>query len=158
MHPSFYSLLNSRRGSSSGGSGSIVYLTDTGYSTTVVNPSIAACTLGFLSTRDMSGGFDDLLIDLYWLSAGTTSGYEIRVTPLSGTFSTGSDSTATWLNLGTSRSWKVSKNSAGGKTCTATYEIRDASSLVVLNSATISLTATVALSGGGGGGGGGITP
>jgi hypothetical protein len=153
MHPTFWAVLEGRRSSTVA---AVVYLSNAAYSTTVTDPTDATTTISFTNTRDLSLGADEAPIDPFWLSAGSASDYDIRVTPLTGTFSSGSASTGTWLNLGTTRSWNVAKLVVGSKTCTATYEIRMAASpFTVLGTATISITATVEDSGGGGGG---ITP
>lgn len=73
--------------------------------------------------------------------SGTGSDYEIRVTPTGGSpggFSSGS--TGTWLSLSSNRAWTRGSSTSGGLlTVIATYEIRDATSLVVLASASITL-------------------
>ena|SRR5690606_25493049 len=71
----------------------------------------------------------------------TGSLYEIRWTNTSGSPTSGS-ATGSWLSLGTSRSWTVSRASAGTTTCVATVEIRNAATGVVLTSATITIGCT----------------
>lgn len=79
-----------------------------------------------------------------WLLWGANSAYESRATLVSGTLSSGT--TGTWQVLSTTRAWNVSASiGAGGgnanKTCTILVEIRDASTLLVLASDNITLTA-----------------
>lgn len=76
-----------------------------------------------------------------WLLFGSSSAYEARVTMLTGALTAGT--TGSWLNLATTRDWSISDGAQGdgGVTCSFTVEIRDAASLVVLDSATIELTA-----------------
>lgn len=67
--------------------------------------------------------------------------YDIRWTNVSGA-PTGGSATGTWLNLGSTRGWDISRATPGTSTCTGTVEIRDASTLTVLATATITLTVT----------------
>lgn len=83
---------------------------------------------------------DEALLET-WLQSGAASSYEVRATVLSGTSPTGS-ALATWLNCGSDRSW--SQNSTGGAGSVSgiiTVEIRSASSLIVLATATITINA-----------------
>lgn len=72
-----------------------------------------------------------------WLAGGAASAYDIRATIVSGTFTSGT--VGTWLNLASTRTW--TRNAAAGafQSVTATFEIRNASTLVVLASANITL-------------------
>lgn len=77
-----------------------------------------------------------------WLTgSGVNSDYEARWTTTSGTLTSGT--TGTWLGLGTLREWYVTRSSGGTSTVVGTLEIRAASSLAVLATATITLNATV---------------
>lgn len=71
------------------------------------------------------------------------SGYEVRATETSGTVSTGT--VDSWLGLGTTRTWTADQSGLGEKTCAILIEIRGATSLATLASASIVLTATVSL-------------
>ncbi len=71
-----------------------------------------------------------------------SSGYEVRCTVNSGTTPAGS-ATGSWLALSSDRFWSLSRTNIGTVTCNLTIEIRDAVSLVVLDSCTVVLTATV---------------
>lgn len=68
------------------------------------------------------------------------SAYECRATVNSGSVSSGT--TGTWEDLGTSRSWSRAQASVGSSSVNLTVEIRNASTLAVLTSATIVLSAT----------------
>ena len=68
------------------------------------------------------------------------SKYDVRWTVISGS-PTGS-ATGSWLSLGTSRSWTVSRGTVGNTTASGTVEIRNAATLIVMDSATITLQAT----------------
>lgn len=81
-----------------------------------------------------------------WLASGAASGYDVRATLASGTSPSGS-AVGSWLNLGTTRAWSLTASAgfAGASQvllCTLTVEIRDASTLAVLDTATISISAT----------------
>jgi hypothetical protein len=77
-----------------------------------------------------------------WLTVGVGSDYDVMMTNNSGTVPTGS-ALSTWLNLGTTRAWTVTRGSLGVNTSSNTVEIRSASSLVVLASVTVSFHAEV---------------
>jgi hypothetical protein len=81
-------------------------------------------------------GATDTLFDVRWNGTGDT-----------GALAAGSDSLNTWLNMSGTRLWGVEDTgSAGGPlSITGTIEIRDAATLVVLASATLTLTAEEAI-------------
>lgn len=116
------------------------------YSDQTIDPGVAECIItfntdGFVNVTGVPGPNGNLY---KWLNnPGNRSLYEIRVTPTTGTFSTGT--TGSWLSLTFSRAWSVDKSGVGVKQCTATYEIRRAADLVVLDSASIQLSAQVDL-------------
>lgn len=60
----------------------------------------------------------------------------------SGTVPTGS-ALATWLNLGTTRSWQITRGSVGINTSVNTVQIRLAATGAVMASATVTFTAEV---------------
>ena len=76
-----------------------------------------------------------------WLLSGAASDYEVRATLSSGTLSSGT--TGTWQNLGTSRSWTVVDSTFDAIISEAiiVVEIRNATTLLVLDTATITLQA-----------------
>lgn len=80
-----------------------------------------------------------------WLTGGGTGAdYEIRLTVSSGTPS--GDTTNTWLSMSSGRQWFVQKTggTAGVNQATGTLEIRDAATLSVAASCSLSLYAEVA--------------
>ena len=109
----------------------------------VTNPSTRA-TAGY---RLNSSGIAESLSNLAyttletWLLSGAASDYEVRVTLSLGTLSSGT--TGTWQNLGTSRSWTVVDTTFDGIISEAdiVVEIRDATTLMILDTATITLQA-----------------
>ena len=76
-----------------------------------------------------------------WLLRGSNSDFEVRATLNSGSLSTGT--TGSWLALTSTATWTVAQTVVGVKAANLTIEIRDATSLVVLASATVILSATV---------------
>ena len=76
-----------------------------------------------------------------WLLSGAASNYEVRATLSLGTLSSGT--TGTWQNLGTSSSWTVACSTfdASPSEAIISVEIRDATTLLVLDTATITLSA-----------------
>ena len=76
-----------------------------------------------------------------WLVSGAASAYEIRATFQSGDGPPTTGTMDTWLGLGSNRLWSVTV--AAGLLFTSTFliEIRNATSLVVLDSASIILDA-----------------
>lgn len=75
-----------------------------------------------------------------WLVSGSAANFDARFTPTIGTLTSGPTG---WNNLATSREFIVSQTVVGSKSCTGTLEIRNASTLAVLDTATIVLTAEV---------------
>lgn len=73
-----------------------------------------------------------------WMLSGAAADYESRFTETSGTVSTGS--VGTWQALSSSRTWTVVTGVGTTKTCTGTISIRDAATLDVLDTASITLT------------------
>lgn len=78
-----------------------------------------------------------------WLLSGSAANYDVFATLNSGTLTSGT--TGTWLNLGTSRSWLVTRtsNTAGSANVSLTIQIRPAGGGAVLDTANVTLTATV---------------
>lgn len=77
-----------------------------------------------------------------WMIVEPNSAYEARATLVSGTLSSGT--TGSWLVLSTSRAWSVTSTIGGGgghaeKNCTILVEIRDATTLLVIDSDNIVL-------------------
>ena len=109
-----------------------------------VTRSSAPSTAGY---RLNSSGIAESLSNLAyatletWLLSGAASDYEVRVTLSSGTLSSGT--TGTWQSLGTSRSWTVVAGNSYPEFAEAeiVVEIRDATTLMTLDTATINLQA-----------------
>lgn len=96
-------------------------------------------------TIDSSGTVTDqnLTVLESWISVPAQVGnYDVRATLSSGSTPTGT--MGTWLNCATDRTWYVVDTTANGSMVTSTFllEIRDTSSGLVQDSATITLTAS----------------
>jgi len=105
--------------------------------TQVVTGSTATATLtltsagGYTSTNDSSGN---------WVTPTSgASGYDVRMTFLSGNAITGT--TGTWLNMASNQSWSISANPGNAKTATCTIEIRTATTGPVLQTKTVNFYA-----------------
>lgn len=72
--------------------------------------------------------------------AGNFSAYEAMLTVNSGSTPSGA-ATATWLNLGTTRNWQLVRNTLGLLSSNCTLQIRNASTLAVLATSTLTWTA-----------------
>jgi hypothetical protein len=104
----------------------------------------ATSTLTLASTGEAIGsvtpsGSGDGNYSPQWGVGTTTSNYEARWTTTAGALSSGT--AGTWLNLGTSRAWAVSRGAPGSSSCTGTLEIRDTVTGIVVATATITLYA-----------------
>jgi hypothetical protein len=91
--------------------------------------------------------------NLLWFypPSGDSSDYDIRLNITSGSITNGS--TGVWLNLGTTREWELIRTTIGTSTASGTIQIRDANTLVVLDTINVSFTATADILGGIGEGG-----
>lgn len=77
-----------------------------------------------------------------WISPQSgMSGYEVRATVASGSGGTLNGTTGSWLSLGTSRTWELTESANTLATRVLTIEIRNATTLVVQTSASITLQA-----------------
>lgn len=115
-----------------------------------VNPVDATAQYSLTSSGDIRAtAGNNTLVDIGdWISpkGGASNFYEARATVTSGSLTTGT--TGAWLGLGTTRTWTLTQSSAGlTSTCIFTVEIRRASDSVVVDSATITLTANKDISG-----------
>jgi hypothetical protein len=112
-----------------------------------ISPGDATCSMTISSDGSMSSTDSDSMGGT-WLTAGSASQVDVRLTQVSlsgGTGSMGNAALATWLNCGTSRVWTLTNtnNSFSTSTFVGTLEFRDATTLAVLDTATVTLEATV---------------
>jgi hypothetical protein len=87
-------------------------------------------------TADFGGDTGD------WMLRGAVADYEIRLTKNSGT-DPGSGNLATWESLSSSRFWSWTRSGVGETTFTGLLEIRRASTGLVLDSGSVSITISV---------------
>lgn len=113
-----------------------------------ISPTDAVCSLtvnssGALTTSPTGSG------NQTWLDAGNASQVDVRLTQVSltGGGSMGGSALATWLNCATTRTWTNTNTTNGNNssTFTGTLEFRDASTLAVLDTATVTLAANVSV-------------
>lgn len=126
-------------------SGLAATVNDATYSASALSPADATISVTFNSsgqvTISQNGGAP---VNQYtWMNGGTAANYDIRATIVSGTVTTGT--TGSWLSLSGGQSWSKTRTSnlAGTDTVVLTIEIRDASTLSVLDSGTVQLDAVV---------------
>lgn len=124
-------------GNRSGGAG--VDLSDALAYNFAIDPSDATATFSVTSggTATNTGAAGQT-----WLLSGAAGDYDVRATLASGSSPTGS-ALATWHDCGTTRSWTLTQTTVGLNTCTLTVEIRNGTTLAVLATATITITAEV---------------
>ena len=118
------------------GKGATGLLADFYDSSVLGGPNTA--TFSINSTGQATGGPNNLNGNASYATGYAGAAYDIFCSVTAGAMSTGT--TGTWLSLGTTRTWTVFRAGAGTSNCTATFSIRDASSLVVLTSASINLS------------------
>lgn len=94
---------------------------------------------GVIQSNDFVTYFTEYGAGVAWLdSGGTASDYDARMTATFGALE--GDASATWLNLGTDREWKMADYSADGAgyVGTALLEIRNTSTQRIVKVATVS--------------------
>lgn len=118
----------------------VVSISDRSVQRIVVDPVDATASYELESDGDIAVNLAD---SGDWITPKAAAGaaYECRATVVSGTFTSGTF--GSWLPLSSTRSWSLLRSTIGTSTASMTLEIRRASDGVVLDSATISFTATV---------------
>lgn len=111
----------------------------TPWSSRVVGTATAAYETRSDGTVYNTNGTNTLVFLENWLAFGSTSNYEIRATLLSGATPTGT--LGSWTSLGTTSAWSLSQSISGVSTCALLIEIRNAASLSVVDTATVTLNA-----------------
>lgn len=132
---SYYAPLRGDVGSGGGGGGGgsgLVSLLSQSYSDYVIDPANASCGVTF-GNSGMSTGVGGSSYP--WLLSGSASDYDIKMDP--------DGVPGSWLNLGTARSYTVSRTTIGENSSTVDFSIRRASDGLVLETATCTFTATV---------------
>ena len=131
-------------GSSAGGP--VLKLLTGTYRNTEVDPADATAYFVLYNTGSAEGGYTSGTA-FNWLEGGTAGNYEVYLTTVSGTLSTG-PAVDTWHSLGTTRSWSVARLTTGTKTFVGNFKIRRASDLAEMVANTqITIEAVVEVSG-----------
>lgn len=128
------------------GDPAVITLTDqniTGLDATTAYAYYFLTSGGQVEQSTQAGGAGPTNIEQWCTPTSAASSYEARVTVNSGSL-TGGSGAGTWLPLSSTRNWYVSESVSGNSNiCEFLVEIRLASTGVVKDSATITLTATV---------------
>lgn len=121
----------------------VVSIGDVSVDDVTISPTNASSTYrlessGAVSKTTASGGTTSLGD---WISPTSAAGanYEVRATVNSGSLSSGT--TGSWTALSSNQLWVRQQTSIGTSSCNLTIEIRHATTLVVLNTASITLNA-----------------
>lgn len=111
-----------------------------------IDPSFSSAEVTFTNAGAYTGTGNITGFSGNWITPTSAAGnaYEIRLTVNSGSTPTGS-ATASWLALGTTRTWTITRVGAGTTASNVTVEIRRASTLAVLSNGggAFDITATV---------------
>ena len=126
--------------------GPVVSFTAGAVSDLQIDPGSASAEVTFTNAGAYTGTGNITGFSGNWITptAAAGSAYEIRLTVNSGSTPSGS-ATASWLALGTTRTWTISRSGLGSTTSNVTIEIRRASTLAVLSNGggAFDMTATV---------------
>jgi hypothetical protein len=123
--------------------GDVISISDVTAESEMVNPAAATAnyTLAADGDIDRTTGDNNLSDQGDWITPKVNmADYECRATVTSGSLSSGT--AGSWLALTSSRSWTKQQVINGTSSCVFTLEIRRASDGEVLDTATITLTAT----------------
>lgn len=133
---------------SAGGVGNIVASNDAVY-----GGSAAGIRFNSDGTTSVRVGGSTWYVDSAWISPKSgMSAFDVKCTR-TGSAVVGSNSTGTWLNLGTSQSWSVTATSGNYASANLTLTFRNATTLAFVKTISVSLEADMSGTGGGGGGG-----
>lgn len=113
-------------------------IVDATFSPTNANATYSLTNTGAINSTTVSGGSVSLGNWVFPTSAAGAN-YEVRVTVLSGSLTSGTS--GSWQALSTTRTWTRNRTASGSSTCVFTVEIRSTSTLALLGFATVSLSA-----------------
>jgi hypothetical protein len=110
----------------------------------VTKPSVASCFYDINSDGSASygGNAADSSGNWTWLLYGLNTDYQIQATLVSGSTPSGSP-VGSWLSLGTSRSWTISRSLTGSTGCSLNIQVRRVVDQVIIASSSVSMTAQV---------------
>ena len=124
-------------------------LTGGNFSSDEVEP-VRAETGYYLTAAGSEEGLDDTNGKVQysvgtWLLSGAAADYDVRVTLVGDALDVSSDSTGTWLTLGSNRAWELTQTFEGSSFSTLTVEIRINATSVVVATTTVILDANVTI-------------
>lgn len=119
------------------GAGALVKLLGDSVTSVVTHPSTATATYAVDSAGNVDGGDNGTYA---WLKNGLASNYEINASLIGGSVT--GDTFGSWLNLGITRSWSLTRSTIGTNTGSISIQIRPAGGSVVAT-ATITFHAEV---------------
>jgi hypothetical protein len=121
----------------------VIAISDTTAESEEISPAAATATFRLTSAGNIEHTTgDNTIVDMGdWITPQTNmANYECRADIVSGSLSTGT--TGAWQSLASTRTWTLQQVTNGTSTASFTLQIRRASDAVVMDSATITLTAT----------------
>jgi hypothetical protein len=121
----------------------VISISDVTAESEEVNPAAATAAYRLTSAGNIEHTTgDNTVVDMGdWITPQTNmANYECRADIVSGTLSTGT--TGAWQSLSSTRTWTKQQVINGTSTVSFTLQIRRASDAVVMDSATVTLTAT----------------
>lgn len=123
--------------------GETIAITDTTAESEAVSPSAATATFRLTSAGNIeyTTGSNTVTDNGDWITPQTNmANYECRFDVTSGSLSSGT--TGAWMSLSTTRTWTKQQVTNGTSTAIGTLQIRRTSDSTVMDTATITLTAT----------------
>lgn len=126
--------------------GDQITVSDMNAEATVANPNTATSSYSIANDGDIDAvnGTNTIVDRGDWITPKINmANYEVRASIVSGSVTSGT--TGSWLSLASTRTWTVERSGigAGTTTCVLTIEIRRASDGTVMDSATVTMQATV---------------
>jgi hypothetical protein len=106
----------------------------------VGSPAVGQYRLNLSGLVEINTGGGFTTLETWLLNAANAGLYESRMTETIGTLTSGT--VGVWQVLSTTRTWSLTQAVVGSSNCTATIEIRQASTLLVLATATIIFSST----------------
>jgi hypothetical protein len=123
--------------------GDVIAISDTTADAEAISPSAATASFALASDGDIdrTSGTNTVSDLGDWITPQTNmAAYECRFDLLSGTLTSGT--TGAWQSLSSTRTWTKQQTTNGTSSASGTLSIRRASDATVLDTATITLTAT----------------
>ena len=112
----------------------------------VMDPADSTASISFVNNGTCNATGNVEATDFSWILAGSgasASSFDIRVSGAATNGTLSGPAVDAWHNLGTTRTWSMTRTMVGAATFSGTYEIGLASSSTAFVSATFSITAEV---------------